>query len=90
MFSDSEWPQAQIELQAPWALMLYTDGLVEGRVGDGSRRLDTEGLVTLTRQAHSRGLTGHELLDTLVAWCYQYELEITPATRLSGKVRRSP
>jgi serine phosphatase RsbU (regulator of sigma subunit) len=67
LFSDSDWPVSQIELPASWGLMLYTDGLIEGRVGDGSRRLDTEGLVTLTRQAQTRGLTGDELIDTLVA-----------------------
>jgi serine phosphatase RsbU (regulator of sigma subunit) len=67
LFSDSDWPASEIELPASWGLMLYTDGLIEGRVGDGSRRLDTEGLVTLTRQAQTRGLTGDELIDTLVA-----------------------
>jgi serine phosphatase RsbU (regulator of sigma subunit) len=66
LFTDSEWPEARIELRAPWALMLYTDGLIEGRVGDGARRLDTEGLVALTLQAHDRGMSGHKLLDTLV------------------------
>jgi serine phosphatase RsbU (regulator of sigma subunit) len=66
LFADSEWPSSTIELPASWGLMLYTDGLIEGRVGDGSRRLDTEGLVTLTREAQARGLTGEELIDTLV------------------------
>ena len=66
LFPDSEWPAAKVELQAPWSLMLYTDGLIEGRIGQGSRRLDTEGLVTLTRQARGRGKDGNELLDTLV------------------------
>lgn len=67
LFSDGEWPASEIELSDTWALMLYTDGLIEGRVGQGSRRLDTEGLVTLTSQALGRGVAGQELLDTLVA-----------------------
>jgi serine phosphatase RsbU (regulator of sigma subunit) len=66
LFSDADWPVSMVELPGSWGLMLYTDGLIEGRVGDGSRRLDTEGLVTLTRQAQARGLTGNELIDTLV------------------------
>jgi serine phosphatase RsbU (regulator of sigma subunit) len=67
LFSDGEWPASEIELGDTWALMLYTDGLIEGRFGQSSRRLDTEGLVTLASQALGRGLTGQELLDTLVA-----------------------
>jgi serine phosphatase RsbU (regulator of sigma subunit) len=67
LFSDADWPVSVIDLPGSWGLMLYTDGLIEGRIGDGSRRLDTEGLVTLTRRAQTRGLTGNELIDTLVA-----------------------
>jgi serine phosphatase RsbU (regulator of sigma subunit) len=67
LFSDAAWPVSVIELPGSWGLMLYTDGLIEGRIGEGSRRLDTEGLVTLTRRAQTRGLTGNELIDTLVA-----------------------
>jgi serine phosphatase RsbU (regulator of sigma subunit) len=67
LFSDGEWPASEIELQDSWALMLYTDGLIEGRTGEGSRRLDTEGLVTLASQALDRGMTGQDLIDTLVA-----------------------
>jgi serine phosphatase RsbU (regulator of sigma subunit) len=66
LFTDSEWPASVIELESRWALMLYTDGLIEGRVGEGSRRLDTEGLVDLTRRALDQGMTGHDLIDTLV------------------------
>jgi serine phosphatase RsbU (regulator of sigma subunit) len=66
LFSDGEWPASEIELPDSWALMLYTDGLVEGRVGEGSRRLETEGLVALTARALDRGMTGQSLLDTLV------------------------
>jgi serine phosphatase RsbU (regulator of sigma subunit) len=46
--------------------MLYTDGLIEGFVGEGSLRLETDGLVRLTREAHGRGESGPELIDTLV------------------------
>jgi serine phosphatase RsbU (regulator of sigma subunit) len=63
----AEWPATRIELDGSWGLMLYTDGLIEGRVGEGSRRLDTEGLVDLTRQAGVRGESGSRLIDSLVA-----------------------
>ncbi|MDN3354840.1 SpoIIE family protein phosphatase [Actinomadura sp. DC4] len=67
LFTDGEWPAAEIELPDSWGLMLYTDGLIEGRVGHGSRRLDTEGLVDLAAQALRRGMTGQDLIDALVA-----------------------
>jgi serine phosphatase RsbU (regulator of sigma subunit) len=66
LFPDAEWPAATVALPGTWALMLYTDGIIEGRVGDGPRRLDTEGLLALTREARSSGLDGQDLLDALV------------------------
>ena len=33
----ARWPRRQVELGASWSLMLYTDGLIEGRIGDGQR-----------------------------------------------------
>ncbi len=44
-----KWPGYEVELGDHWALVLYTDGLIEGRVGDGSDRLGTEGLIELVR-----------------------------------------
>ena len=29
-----DWPPAEVRLDGRWSLLLYTDGLVEGRVGD--------------------------------------------------------
>ncbi|MFI6517236.1 PP2C family protein-serine/threonine phosphatase [Spirillospora sp. NPDC050679] len=64
----AEWPTTEIDLGAEWSLMLYTDGLIEGRVGDGSTaRLGTEGLVGLARAARDRGATGRGLIDAVVA-----------------------
>jgi len=39
-----------------WSLLLYTDGLIEGRVGAGDERLDVPGLVTLVEAAHGTAL----------------------------------
>ncbi|WP_228431378.1 SpoIIE family protein phosphatase [Baekduia soli] len=41
------WPAAAIALPACWDLLLYTDGLIEGRVGRGAERLGAERLVQL-------------------------------------------
>ena len=50
-------------------MLLYTDGLIKGRVGQGSRRLGTEGLMELIRQALSdgSGKPGNQLLDQVIA-----------------------
>jgi serine phosphatase RsbU (regulator of sigma subunit) len=39
-----EWPHETIALPPGWALLLYTDGIIEGRTGVGSERLGEEGL----------------------------------------------
>ncbi|GLW62220.1 hypothetical protein Arub01_04640 [Actinomadura rubrobrunea] len=62
----AEWPTTEIDLGESWELMLYTDGLIEGRVGAGPDRLGTEGLVGLARSARRRGRTGRALIDELV------------------------
>jgi serine phosphatase RsbU (regulator of sigma subunit) len=40
-----------------WSLLLYTDGLIEGRVGAGDERLDVPGLVTLMEAAYGTALS---------------------------------
>jgi serine phosphatase RsbU (regulator of sigma subunit) len=38
------WPAYDVALPPEWSLLLFTDGLTDGRVGDGARRLGEEGL----------------------------------------------
>nr|WP_104820932.1 SpoIIE family protein phosphatase [Kitasatospora sp. MMS16-BH015] len=61
------WPAQQLELQPGWSLLLYTDGLVEGRVGAGSRRLGQDGLVELIGDHQAAGLTRGRLVDSAIA-----------------------
>ncbi|WP_280696500.1 SpoIIE family protein phosphatase [Kitasatospora sp. GP82] len=61
------WPAQHLELQPGWRLMLYTDGLVEGRVGAGSPRLGQDGLVELIGDHQSTGLTRGRLVDSAIA-----------------------
>jgi serine phosphatase RsbU (regulator of sigma subunit) len=49
--STRDWPGTEVELGDSWSLMLYTDGLVEGRISRGPYRLGTEGLMDLIRDA---------------------------------------
>ena len=45
MFTDAEWPEREFTLPAGWSVLLYTDGVIEGRDGDGL--LGESGLRTL-------------------------------------------
>ncbi|MFC9930208.1 PP2C family protein-serine/threonine phosphatase [Streptomyces sp. NPDC127190] len=62
----ARWPRMQVELGAEWSLMLYTDGLIEGRVGAGGERLGQDGMVELIRRQLGEGLRGEELLRAAV------------------------
>ncbi|GAA1151113.1 serine phosphatase RsbU (regulator of sigma subunit) [Kitasatospora gansuensis] len=61
------WPAEELTLDPGWSLLLYTDGLVEGRVGAGSRRLGQDGLVELIGDHQAGGLTRGRLVDSAIA-----------------------
>jgi serine phosphatase RsbU (regulator of sigma subunit) len=67
-----DWPSTQVALDGSWSILLYTDGLIEGRIGKGSERLGSEGLMDLitdalrsVRQDGGRP-AGEELLDRVI------------------------
>lgn len=62
----ARWPRMQVELGAEWSLMLYTDGLIEGRVGAGRERLGQDGMVEMVRRQLTSGLHGEQLLRAAV------------------------
>jgi serine phosphatase RsbU (regulator of sigma subunit) len=62
----ARWPRHQVQLGGAWCLMMYTDGLIEGRIGDGTLRLGQDGLVELVARWMAAGLRGEELLDATV------------------------
>jgi serine phosphatase RsbU (regulator of sigma subunit) len=61
------WPALDLDLGDSWGLLLYTDGLIEGLVGDGGERLDLSGLTRLAAAAHGDGQRGDVLVDGLIA-----------------------
>ncbi|GGS76297.1 MULTISPECIES: PP2C family protein-serine/threonine phosphatase [Streptomyces] len=64
----ARWPRRQVELGGAWSLMMYTDGLIEGRVGTGgSERLGQDGMVAMVNGRLEQGLAGEELLEAAVA-----------------------
>ena len=65
--SQANWPPQRLELRPDWRLLLYTDGLIEGRVGAGSRRLGQDGLADLIGDHQAAGLTRGRLVDSAIA-----------------------
>jgi serine phosphatase RsbU (regulator of sigma subunit) len=73
------WPGTQVPLDGSWSVLLYTDGLIEGRIGKGSERLGSEGLMELIGEAMraapegngeadaATGPVGGPLLDRVIA-----------------------
>jgi serine phosphatase RsbU (regulator of sigma subunit) len=67
-----DWPGTQVKLGDTWSVLLYTDGLIEGRTGHGSERLGSEGLIDLVAEALDPAdppagpLNDDQVLDRLV------------------------
>jgi len=62
-----DWPGTQFRLDGGWLILLYTDGLIEGRIGKGSERLGSEGLMDLIRDARGGpDQPGDQLLDQVI------------------------
>jgi serine phosphatase RsbU (regulator of sigma subunit) len=49
-----QWPAAQVELGSSWSVLMYTDGLIEGKVGAGPERLGSDGLIKLIEKARTQ------------------------------------
>jgi serine phosphatase RsbU (regulator of sigma subunit) len=66
--SVAEWAGRRVELAGSWSVLLFTDGLIEGRIGDGSERLGSEGLMELITSIRSAeaGLPDDELLERVI------------------------
>ncbi|MET7369383.1 fused response regulator/phosphatase [Streptomyces sp. NPDC005566] len=63
----ARWPRRQVQLGGSWSLMMYTDGLIEGRVGpEGTQRLGQDGMVAMVNGQLDRGLGGETLLEAAV------------------------
>jgi serine phosphatase RsbU (regulator of sigma subunit) len=63
LLPEARWPRRHVELGGRWSLMMYTDGLIEGRVGAGGRRLEQEGLIDIVGRLLAARERGETLLD---------------------------
>jgi serine phosphatase RsbU (regulator of sigma subunit) len=50
----TQWPSAEVDLGPTWSVLLYTDGLIEGRIGAGPERLGSDGLIRLIEKARAQ------------------------------------
>jgi serine phosphatase RsbU (regulator of sigma subunit) len=65
------WGSSEAQLGGPWAVLLYTDGLIEGRQSGSRERLGVDGL-TARLGAAPLGADGWEAgLETTLAWAEQ-------------------
>jgi serine phosphatase RsbU (regulator of sigma subunit) len=72
--SGMSWPEQELPLPPDAGLVLFTDGLFEGRVGPGSQRLGEEGLLAMARDlaAAPPSVFVDNLLDTTEAAAAPY------------------
>jgi serine phosphatase RsbU (regulator of sigma subunit) len=50
----TKWPATEVQLGSAWSVMMYTDGLIEGKVGTGPERLGSDGLIKLIEKARAQ------------------------------------
>ena len=67
------WRNSEVSLGTEWTVLMFTDGLIEGRIGPGTERLNGDGLIRLTQTLLSETPAGGgrqgrdaELIDGLV------------------------
>ena len=61
------WGAREVSLNSGCALLLYTDGIVEGKTGAGQERLGTGGLIRTMGRLRATGTLGKELLYATMA-----------------------
>jgi serine phosphatase RsbU (regulator of sigma subunit) len=66
---DGPWDASEVALPERWAILLYTDGIVEGRIGDGPERLGEARMSEmLSAQMRKEAAAWHERPKELLEW----------------------
>jgi serine phosphatase RsbU (regulator of sigma subunit) len=66
VLDDAGWPAQTIELPPEWSILLFTDGLIEGRTGEGPHRLGGDGLVQVIEGAREATANANAMLRHVV------------------------
>ncbi|HTA97778.1 MAG TPA: SpoIIE family protein phosphatase [Solirubrobacteraceae bacterium] len=64
---DGRWQPTHLDLPAGWAMLLHTDGITEGRIGEGSERLGTARLQALIAEYIAAHRNWREQPDEMLA-----------------------
>jgi len=65
--AEPKWRIEEVALTGIWGLLLYTDGIVEGRIGNGAERLGVDRLTKILETQLARLPAGPELLRATIA-----------------------
>jgi serine phosphatase RsbU (regulator of sigma subunit) len=67
ILDDARWDALPLALPEAWSLLLYTDGVTDGRIGAGTARLGEEGLTEVVAAAQAGAeAQPHELVRLIV------------------------
>jgi serine phosphatase RsbU (regulator of sigma subunit) len=56
----TEWPGGDVQLGESWSVLMYTDGLIEGKIGTGPERLGSDGLIKAIEKARAQAGASHQ------------------------------
>jgi serine phosphatase RsbU (regulator of sigma subunit) len=54
----THWPGGDVQLGEAWSVLMYTDGLIEGKIGSGPERLGSDGLIKAIEKARAQAPSG--------------------------------
>jgi serine phosphatase RsbU (regulator of sigma subunit) len=54
----TDWPGGDVQLGESWSVLMYTDGLIEGKIGSGPERLGSDGLLKAIEKARAQATPG--------------------------------
>jgi serine phosphatase RsbU (regulator of sigma subunit) len=66
-FDDAKWPANHVDLGQEWTLIIFTDGIVEGRTAGSTDRFETSGLARIAVQLAANTTSLEVLADQLIA-----------------------
>jgi serine phosphatase RsbU (regulator of sigma subunit) len=67
VFDEPKWPANHVHLGDEWTLVVFTDGIIEGRASHGEDRFETTGLARLVAEASAGSSDLETLADRMIA-----------------------
>ncbi len=67
VFAEAKWPPNYVELPDEWTLVVFTDGVIEGRDGQSGGRFEAAGIARVAAESIMEAGGLGELADTIIA-----------------------